>query len=794
MREFSDSLKVASRDPGKVGGTSGAESENAHVFFSRVTNMRALLVCLIVFLSVPLAATPLQAQEPPEHEAVQEGEPATEEEFEEAGEVAEEGESQEEELAEQIETPPVQASSPQRPISSNGLIFRFNDVPITTLIDTVMKELGYSYIIDPRVQGTASIHTMGEIPRENAFEILEQLLQMNGQGIVRQDGMYVIVPLGDTTKIPHELIVNPEASQLQEGAAQPGAAQLQPAPQPVPPAPAAQGPVVSTIGPPQEPGPGEIQNEGVLTYVIALHHIPSSEMVTLITPFVSNGANMINYASANILILTDFRNNVEQVLKLIRLLDTEYFDMTTVDLVPIRYNQAADIAEDLAQVFAPGGSSAGVRLVTIERLNSILVVTRSADVFQEVLEWIDKLDTPSSGSNLRTFVYQVENNTATNIANILSQLYQDGVGIPSMAEGGQLQQQATQPGFVPGQQLPQERFRGSTLGPSLSGRPMAGGSDIRAVVTGNVKIVVNEFNNSLIIQATEGDYQFLLQTIRQLDVLPRQVLIEAKIYAVELQDNLSYGVSMFLEAANPDLGPATIGSIVDGTLSARTTAFIGSSRQLRTIITALSAKTHVRILEAPRILALDGVQAQINIGAEVPVTTASFGDPLQSGSTNFVNSIQFRPTGVTLLILPRISASGIVTMDLAIEVSSATGQSLTPTINTNSISTSLIVRDGQTVAIAGIISDSFDEGRNRVPILGSIPVIGGLFGTTTRNKRRNELVFFITPHVIRNLPTATELTRDFRRSLRNADQFIERMEREERELIQERRTLEQQNQ
>ena len=755
--------------------------------------MRILLVFLIV---LPLVATPIQAQEPSEQELFEGGEPAVEEEFEEEGEegeLVEEGESQEEEVVEQVATPPVQASPPQRLISSDGLIFRFNDVPITTLIDTVMKELGYSYIIDPRVQGTASIHTMGEIPRENAFGILEQLLQMNGQGIVRQEGMYVIVPLQLTPKIPHELIVNPEASQVQEGAAPPAAAQLQPAPQPVPPTPAAQEPVVSTIGPPQEPGPGEIQNEGVLTYVITLHHIPSSEMVTLITPFVSNGANMINYASANILILTDYRKNVEQVLKLIRLLDTEYFDMTTVDLVPIRYNQAADIAEDLAHIFAPG-APAGVHLVTIERLNSILVVTRSADVFQEVQEWIDKLDTPSSGSNLRTFVYLVENNTATNIANILSQLYQDGVGVPSMGEGGQLQQQATEPGFVPSPQLPQERFRGSNLGPSLTGRPMAGGSDIRAVVTGNIKIVVNEFNNSLIIQATEGDYQFLLQTIRQLDVLPRQVLIEAKIYAVELQDNLSYGVSAFLEARNPDLGPPTIGSIVDGTLNATTTAFIGSSRQLRAVISALSAKTHVRILEAPRILALDGVQAQINIGAEVPVTTASFGDPLQSGSTNFVNSIQFRPTGVTLLILPRISASGIVTMDLAIEVSQATGQALTPTINTNSINTSLIVRDGQTVAIAGIISDSFDEGRNRVPVLGSIPVIGGLFGTTTRNKRRNELVFFITPHVIRNLPTATELTRDFRRSLRNADQFIERMEREERELIQERRALEQQNQ
>ena len=757
--------------------------------------MRVLLVFLIV---LPLVAAPIQAQEPSEQDLLEEGEAAEEEEFVEEGQLVEEGDVQEEEeIAEQVEAPPVQASPLQSPLSSNGLVFRFNNVPITTLIDTVMKELGYSYIIDPRVQGTASIHTMGEIPRENAFDILEQLLQMNGQGIVKQDGIYVIVPLQLTPKIPHELIVNPEASQLQEEGAQPAAAQLQPAPQPVPPAPAAQEPVVSTIGPPQEPVPGETQNEGVLTYVIALHHIPSAEMVTLITPFVSNGANMINYASANMLILTDYRQNVEQALKLIRLLDTEYFDLTTVDLVPIRYNQAVDITEDLAQIFAPG-SPAGVRLVTIERLNSILVVTRSADVFQEVREWIDKLDTPSSGSNLRTFVYQVENNTATNIASILSQLYQEGVpsAMGGTAQGDQPQQSGAQPGFVPaGQQRLQGVPRTADLGPSLTGRPMASGSDIRSVVSGNIKIIVNEFNNSLIIQATESDYQFLLQTIRQLDVLPRQVLIEAKIYAVELQDNLSYGVSAFLEARNPDLGPPTTGSIVDGTLSATTTAFIGSSRQLRAVITALSAKTNVQILEAPRILALDGVQAQINIGAEVPVTTASFGDPLQSGSsTNFVNSIQFRPTGVTLLIMPRISASGIVTMDLAIEVSNATGDSLTPTINTNAINTSLIVRDGQTVALAGIISDSANDVRNRVPVLGSIPVIGGLFGTTSTDKRRNELVFFITPYVIRNLPTTTELTLDFRRALRNAYEFIEKKESEETELIEERRTLEQQSQ
>ena len=144
--------------------------------------------------------------------------------------------------------------------------------------------------------------------------------------------------------------------------------------------------------------------------------------------------------------------------------------------------------------------------------------------------------------------------------------------------------------------------------------------------------------------------------------------------------------------------------------------------------------------------------------------------------------------------MPRISASGIVTMDLAIEVSSASGAALTPTINRNAITTSLIVRDGQTIAIAGIISDQLSFSRNRVPILGDIPILGALFGQTTRNKRRAELIFFITPHVIRNLPTATELTLDFKRALRTSYDFIDRKEREETELIQERRAQEREGQ
>jgi general secretion pathway protein D len=328
---------------------------------------------------------------------------------------------------------------------------------------------------------------------------------------------------------------------------------------------------------------------------------------------------------------------------------------------------------------------------------------------------------------------------------------------------------------------------------------MSSGAGTRAVIAGNVKIIVNEFNNSLIIQATQADYDFLLDTIKQLDILPRQVLIEARIYSVELRDDLSFGVASFLQAkggnAKEARGPATAGQITapsqgssGGALSMGTRTLIGTSRELEAIISALRSKTNVEIVEAPRLLTMDGMQANFNVGAEVPVTTASFGDPLRSGTaTSFVNSIQFRPTGTTLLIVPRISASGIVTMDLAIEVSSATGAALTPTINRNYVETSLIVRDGQTVAIAGIISDHYNTGQNRVPILGDIPIVGALFGQTTRDKRRAELIFLITPHVIPNLPTAAELTVEFKRAMRKAFDIIREREAQEEDLVRRRR-------
>jgi general secretion pathway protein D len=620
-----------------------------------------------------------------------------------------------------------------------------------------MSELGHSYVIDPDVSGSVNLYTQGEVPRASLLDVLEQLLKLNGQAIVAQEDFYVILPIAKSPKVPGAILIAPEQivrPEEKEEAPEEAPEGQDPA-EPAEPPPTQEVEVASsaakTVLTFEDLTKGLDDQTGVVTYIIPLHFVPSSEMVKMIQAFVSDGM----------------------------------------------YNKATEVAEDLGKIFAPDDQAGGVRIIAIERLNSILIISNAPNVLADVKEWLGKLDAPDSTATLKTFIYQVENNVAGNIAEILGQLFSDGTGLPSGPgedRSDDTQQttrgQRQQAGFVPeqgGQYGRYQQMLGQRqLGPQLT--DYRSGDSIRAaVVTDNVKIIVSALDNSLVIQATDSDYQFLLQTIRQLDVLPRQALIEARIYAVELRDDLSFGVSAFLRALGTDNGPATTGSLsapgegtAGGALSIATRIAIGGERQLDLFFNALRTKTDVEILEAPSLLVVDGTEAQINVGAEVPVTTASFGDPIQGGaSTTFVNSIQFRPTGTTLLITPRISASGIVTMEVAVEVSNATGQALTPTINRNYVRTSLIAQDNQTVAIAGVISESLDNAQDRIPVLGDIPVIGALFGQTSKKKRRFELIFLITPKVIRTLRSSAELTLEFKRGLRNAYDFIDRVEAED---------------
>ena len=576
-------------------------------------------------------------------------------------------------------TAPAAGSSGDKPRTANGgsassgkgnggVKLAFTDMPVDRVVNAVMTELGYSYVIDPAVSGTVSLFTMDDIPKKTLFRVLEQVLKLAGQAIVKQEGIYVVLPIGKSPRVPHKILARPsgagravpapvqekpDAREEEPGASSPGqessesdpsegaATSVSPGGTAPAPGTALPGETRIAAAPAQEgeapspeqaaasqatPGPTVLtpaeseealrleDEEGIITYVIPLHYLPSEDMIEIVKPFVSEGATVVNLVSVNILLITDYRRNIQQALNLIRMLDTEYFSINTVDLITIRHNHAVDVASDLSAVFSPSEKGGGVRIVAIERLNSILVVTHAPAVLQEVKTWVAKLDTPSTNTNLKTYVYEVENNTAAYIADVLGQLYYQGMGLPMGGtdptdpdSGDQARRTPTQdPGF-----LRQQRGFGGYgggyggygggyggyggggyggygggyggyggggyggygggyggyggggyggygggyggyggggyggygggygggrgMGPSLFGRSLSRPSGIRVVSAGDIRIVVNDFSNSLIIQSTEADYRFLLETIRQLDKLPRQVFMEARIYSVELR-------------------------------------------------------------------------------------------------------------------------------------------------------------------------------------------------------------------------------------------------------------------
>jgi len=266
-----------------------------------------------------------------------------------------------------------------------------------------------------------------------------------------------------------------------------------------------------------------------------------------------------------------------------------------------------------------------------------------------------------------------------------------------------------------------------------------------------VRIVVDELNNTLIIQSSAADYAYILETVKKLDVMPRQAIIDARLFEVDLGDNFTLGIAATLQQASGNQNFTTAAlSGETGALGVATFAMIGSSRELLMTLAAISQKTKVRVLEAPSVLALDGTMAKIVVGGEVPYSGASY-IPASGGATS---SIQYRETGIQLLVIPRISASGTVTLDLAQEVSApgpptSVGGSSQPTFTKTSVSTTLAVKDGETVAIAGLIRDNHNQARSGIPVVSNLPLIGGLFGNTVRQATRTELLIMITPHVVR---------------------------------------------
>ena len=276
------------------------------------------------------------------------------------------------------------------------------------------------------------------------------------------------------------------------------------------------------------------------------------------------------------------------------------------------------------------------------------------------------------------------------------------------------------------------------------------------------RIIPNPLDNSLLIQGTPQEYQSILKLLKELDIPPRQILLEAKIYEVSLTGAFASGVAAYLQSR--DASGASAGGRVESSrqfvaaftgaaTALQAGALIGRSRELLAFLNLRENATKSKVVAAPSLIATDSIPASINVGNEVPTLTSTIPSNVQSGgNTQFAQSISSRNTGVTLNVMARVNPSGIVTLIINQEVSApqppASGGIQSPSFSKRTVQTQITMQDGDTIAIGGIINESQSQSSAGVPGLHKLPIIGAVFGNRSYSKDRTELIVFMTPRVI----------------------------------------------
>lgn len=306
-----------------------------------------------------------------------------------------------------------------------------------------------------------------------------------------------------------------------------------------------------------------------------------------------------------------------------------------------------------------------------------------------------------------------------------------------------------------------------------------GGADLTGSYLGNgagglgrgPRVIANPLNNTLLIQATQQEYESMEQLIRDLDIPPRQVLIEAKIYSIDLSHAFSSNIQATLQQLTGSTSHSFIGSLVGDTTNLQAATLVGKSRELLGVVQLMESENRTKVLSAPSVIATDSIPANINVGTTVPTLQGSIASGIGGGSV--ANAVGNANTGVTLGITARVTPSGIVTMIISQQVSdptpTTTSSIQSPSFATKSIQTQVTVQDGDTIAIGGMIGESTITTNQGIPVLHRIPFLGAAFGSRSYSKERTELIIFLTPHVIfdsNQMLDATEELKDQVKALR----------------------------
>lgn len=635
--------------------------------------------------------------------------------------------------------------------------FDFFDADLADVVRLFMELLKENYSLDSKVGGKVALHVNADMSRDEIWELFRGVLRMQGAAAVLDSGIWRIVPLAEvSTTVDAGGIVFDEDG---------------------------------------------VRKRGQSVQVFKLDYLPVSEFSNIIKPYLSPGSMVYGHEQTGIMLVSDFPHTLRKIERLVEIFDVSAFAGLHMRVYSLKYVKADEMLKELdgvvqATMLKQEGREK-VSFLGLPRLNMIVALTWNEANLPFVEEWIQQLDriAPSvsvSGPGENIFVYRMENGDAKTVVESLEGLFAPRESRTTKTKG-------VQGGDLGEKDLPvgaqlaaaddkQENFIDNTMKTAEEERALAMAENRIAGFSGDlsgpVSFVVDEPTNSILVRCAESDYRIIRGVIEQLDIFPRQVLIEVLIAEINLDETNKLGVEwqhIF------DLGGSATGTLgVDSSLGIVNAAastpiasglsyVVGNTERFKSALKASASENNVQILSSPHILASDNQPATIDIGSEVPVVT---GTTQTSGAAiTTQQNVQYRNTGVLLSVTPHINDKGLVRMEVSQEVSELSDKQVegisSPIFSKRKAQTVLAVQDGQTIVIGGLIRKSRTDNYSGIPLLSKVPILKNLVGYQNRGWINTELMLFITPHVVSHDDDASFISRRFLQRLNDVRRGVE---------------------
>lgn len=669
---------------------------------------------------------------------------------------------------------PAASAGPASEVTKDGITLNLVGASVSEVAKTVLGDvLGVNYTVSEKVKAAITLRTANPIDKSALLSIFEAVLRDEGAVVLVQNGLYKIVPASE--------------------AAASGA-------------------------PMRVRRPGQ-QSAGVATDVVALRYVAAAEMERILKSAAPQASVLRVDSSRNLLMVSGTRAELASMNEMIHLFDVDHMRGMSFAIYPIETADPDAIAQELDTIFANDKDSPTkgiVRFVANRRLKSVMVITSRPEYLKKAETWLSRIDLASKATEKQVYVYHVQHRPAAELAQLLQKVYQprgsSGASTQSSAMGSNRASGSsaltTDNGAVAGNagSAPaagsSAASGGSTVGagtPAVSPAPLDSGSPASAVAAGGsdplatgstsppfagggglppddrsagIAVVADEIKNSLVITATAAEYKRVKQVLYRIDTEGIQILLEATIAEVTLNDSLKFGVRYFLKNKNQTITDGstllTSGLPPSVTAAAAGFQFFLNTTNLQVVMNALSAVTNVSVVSSPSLMVAENKRATLQVGNEVPIITQQ--QQSTTAVSAIVNSVSYRSTGVILAITPRLSDDGKVFLEIEQEVSDAVNTTTStttgsPTIQQRRVKTTVSVNDGETILLAGLMQDKATRDREQIPFLGTIPLIGNAFKSKNDSVDRTELLISITPQVIRSRMQLDDVTAEYRDKL-----------------------------